>query len=111
VVANLDWPCYEGEVQSADRRQPECEALYALGASTVSFPRLSFGHDVARTIIGGPFYTGTVYHEQYRGSYLFGDYTYGFIATLRFDADGQIQGGPTTFRRRRQRPGWDPHGP
>jgi hypothetical protein len=63
----------------------------------VSFPRLAFHHDVARTLIGGAFYGGSAYPPQYQGAYFFGDYEYGFVSTLRLDESGQLVDGPHEF--------------
>ena len=37
-------------------------------------------------MIGGPFYTGTAYPQQYRNNYFFADYTGNFIKRVVFDA-------------------------
>ena len=40
-------------------------------------------------MIGGPFYTGTVYPQQYRDNFFFGDYSGNFIKRVVFDAEHQ----------------------
>ena len=59
---------------------------------------------VGTAVIGGPFYTGTLYPEQYQGNYFFADYTGNFIKRIVFDASdnpvGACSRSPRTCRRR-----------
>ena len=38
-------------------------------------------------MIGGPFYTGTAYPQQYRDNFFFADYSGNFIKRVVFDAE------------------------
>jgi glucose/arabinose dehydrogenase/PKD repeat protein len=97
--ANLGWPCYEGpEHQPGYEPFALCQELYAQGPDAVTMPLYAWQHDVGRTSTGGGFYMGTSYPEPYRGAYFFGDYSSGWIASLKVDAeDHLIPGSVSTF--------------
>jgi glucose/arabinose dehydrogenase len=95
--ANLGWPCYEGTLQnSRNLHRPACEALYAQGPEAVTWPLLEYDRGDGATVIGGPFYSGDAFPEQYRGTYFYGDYTAGVIRWLRMDDEGSVSR-PTDF--------------
>ena len=48
-------------------------------------PFHTYDHSVGTAVIGGPFYTGTLYPQQYQGSFFFGDYSGDFIKRVVFD--------------------------
>jgi glucose/arabinose dehydrogenase len=95
---NFGWPCYEGGdgqsfVQPTfdGKDLPACEALYAQGAAAVTAPLLGYDHaEGGASITAGDFYTGTVYPEDYRGAFFFGDYTRRWIRTLRRSPSGTV---------------------
>ena len=82
--ANYGWPCFEGT-----GRTPGYQSFATcanLPTSAVTPPYHSYSHaSGASAVIGGPFYTGTLYPEQYRGNYFFADYTGNFIRRVVFD--------------------------
>ena len=81
---NFGWPCFEGNaVQVSFQSAPEC---LALPPGTVKFPFVTWDHSVGSAAIGGPFYTGTLYPQQYQGSFFYADYTGNFIKRIVFDA-------------------------
>ncbi len=86
---NFGWPCYEGNFP-----QPDYQSLFAqcqqLSANSVTLPLHTYGRTVGSTIIGGPFYTGTIYPAAYRGNYFFGDYTAKWIKRMVFDANDNV---------------------
>ena len=88
---NYGWPCYEGVNQ-----QPQYQSAFLqcrqLAASAVTPPVYTYDHNTGQALIGGPFYTGTTYPEQYRGSFFFIDYGGNFIRRLQFDASGNPAG-------------------
>ncbi len=96
---NYGWPCYEGPVvQAGYEPKSVCQALYALGASAVKAPLVTWDHlGTSSAVTGGPFYTGTLYPVQYQGSYFYGDYSQGWIRTLRLDSSNNLVGGPYDF--------------
>ena len=47
---------------------------------------MTWDHSVGTAAIGGPFYTGTLYPQQYQGSFFYADYTGNFIKRIVFDA-------------------------
>jgi glucose/arabinose dehydrogenase len=95
---NFGWPCYEGgDGQSLvqptfdGKDLPACEALYAEGTDAVTPPLLGYDHgEGGASITAGDTYTGTVYPEEYRGAFFFGDYTRRWIRTLRRSASGAV---------------------
>jgi len=97
--ANMGWPCYEGlGHQSGYEGLPGCQSLYATGPAAVQMPLTSYAHDeVSAAIVGGPFYTGTNYPQEYRGAYFFGDYARGWIQFLTVDSSNNLVSGPTMF--------------
>ena len=50
-------------------------------------PFFTYDHGSGSAVIGGPFYTGTVYPQQYRDSFFFGDYSGNFIKRVVFDSE------------------------
>ena len=50
-------------------------------------PFYTYDHGSGSAVIGGPFYTGTVYPQQYRDSFFFGDYSGNFIKRVVFDSE------------------------
>jgi glucose/arabinose dehydrogenase/regulation of enolase protein 1 (concanavalin A-like superfamily) len=81
---NFGWPCYEGV-----NPQPLYQAAYTqcqlLTADQVVAPMYTYDHSVGHAAIGGVFYTGTAYPDQYHNNYFFGDYTNGWIKRIVFD--------------------------
>jgi glucose/arabinose dehydrogenase/chitodextrinase len=82
--ANYGWPCFEGA-----GRTPGYQSFSAcanLPTSAVTPPYHTYSHaSGASAVIGGPFYTGALYPQQYRGNYFFADYTGNFINRVVFD--------------------------
>ena len=52
-------------------------------------PFFTYDHGSGSAVIGGPFYTGTVYPQQYRDSFFFADYSGNFIKRVVFDSEHQ----------------------
>ncbi|HEY0069958.1 MAG TPA: NPCBM/NEW2 domain-containing protein [Chloroflexia bacterium] len=103
---NFGWPCYEGGPQHAGYAGKQaCQDLYGLGASAVQTPLLSLFHRMDpedplpdnRCIMGGVFYTGTTYPEQYRGAYFYGDCSTRYIDYIYVDANNKLTQGPFRF--------------
>jgi glucose/arabinose dehydrogenase len=100
---NYGWPCFEGrERRSTVENQAFCDDLYRrveTGALTVTEPASSYRHTTAAggSIIGGVFYSGSNYPEEYRGDFFFGDYGQQFIQRMEFDAGGAAVGSPVGF--------------
>jgi hypothetical protein len=53
----------------------------------VTPPFFTYDHGSFSAVIGGPFYTGTLYPQDYRGNFFFSDYSGNFIKRVVFDAD------------------------
>ncbi len=85
---NYGWPCYEGT-----GTQPAYQAAFAacrnLPASAVKPPYHTYNHSVGTAAIGGPFYHGTAYPQQYHGNFFFADYSGNYIKRVVFDANNQ----------------------
>jgi len=84
---NHGWPCLEGPApQAGYQALAECQALYGRGPSAVVMPVASYAHAAsAASIAGGAFYDGTMWPEQYRGAYLFGDFARGLLHYVAID--------------------------
>jgi glucose/arabinose dehydrogenase len=85
--ANLGWPCFEGT-----GRQAQFNALFTqcsqLSTGAVLPPFYVYDHTVGSAVVGGAFYTGTVYPAPYRGSFFFADTSGNWIRRVVFNADG-----------------------
>jgi glucose/arabinose dehydrogenase len=87
--ANFGWPCYEGDAPHPDYQDfQECQDL---DAGDVVPPLHPYPRSEGVTVIGGPFYTGTVYPPQYRNNYFFADYNHGWIRRLILAPDRSVQ--------------------
>lgn len=84
--ASYGWPCWEGNQRTPVWRDvPACATVAGTGPMW-TYPR-SFGTSVT----GGIVYTGQSYPEEYRGRYVFGDYTSpNYLWTLEFDQQGKV---------------------
>ncbi|MDQ3705404.1 MAG: NPCBM/NEW2 domain-containing protein [Chloroflexota bacterium] len=93
---NFGWPCYEGPApHEGYAAKPLCGQL---SATAVQTPLLSLDHGTGnRCIVGGTFYTGTTYPEQYRGAYFYGDCTNRYIDYLYVDPNNKLVSGPHRF--------------
>ena len=78
---NFGWPCYEGNAQ-----QPFFFAQCSL-TSPVTPPFYTYDHGSGSAVIGGPFYTNTVYPQQYRDNFFFADYSGNWIQRVVFDSE------------------------
>ncbi|HRP62149.1 MAG TPA: PQQ-dependent sugar dehydrogenase [Phycisphaerales bacterium] len=103
---NFGWPCYEGfNIQASYfNANPAHSGCSSLGSPNnpgpVRPPIISWHHSnptistppgfVGRCVIGGAFYQGTTWPQQYHGALIFGDYMNGWLMALRTDADNQF---------------------
>lgn len=89
---NYGWPCYEGLEYSPGYGPvyPVCQTLQAAGTQTA--PLYTYPHPPGSAVVGGLFYTGSVYPSEYQGSYFFGDYAQSKIWTLKVNAANELQG-------------------
>jgi glucose/arabinose dehydrogenase len=70
-TSNFGWPCYEGNgPEPTFQNQAQC---LALAPSSVTPPFYTYDHSNGSAVIGGPFYTGSLYPQDYQGNYFFGD--------------------------------------
>jgi glucose/arabinose dehydrogenase len=105
--ANFGWPCYEGDAQQAGYApSPNCQALYAQGPGAVRPPTITWDHTgtLQAAALGGAFYTGTAFPQQYQGAYFFGDYSRGWIASVQVNAADQLTSTASLFAQNIQGP-------
>lgn len=101
--ANYGWPCYEGEYrQDGYASYAVCQSLYAQGPGAVRTGIRTWNHNQwpfnpTSASIGGTFYTGTTFPQQYRGAYFFSDYAQSTISWLTVGPDNIVTSGPTQF--------------
>jgi PKD repeat protein len=90
---NYGWPCYEGG-SSGSAPQPQFQAGFAqcqgLPPSAVKPPLYAYGRTEGTAVVGGTFYSGTAYPEQYRGNLFFADYSGEWIRRMIFAPDKSI---------------------
>src|SRR5262245_3391309 len=84
--ANFGWPCYEGPGP-----MPYFKDAFALcqqlPPSAVTPPLYTYRHTSAGgAATGNTFYTGTQYPPEFRDNFFFGDYVFGTLTRLIFDA-------------------------
>ncbi len=86
--SNFGWPCYEGT-----GAQPDYQSAFAqcrsLAASAVTAPYFTYDRSTGSAVIGGPFYTGTLYPSAYWSNFFFADYSGNWIRRVTFDAQNQ----------------------
>ena len=103
---NFGWPCYEGVgvqpwYNSVHPRHHGCDSL-GLGDNTglLTPPCLYYPHTadmpstppgmIGRTAIGGVFYRGQVYPQEYRNRYFFCDFVQGWVRMATFDENDHL---------------------
>jgi glucose/arabinose dehydrogenase/PKD repeat protein len=90
---NYGWPCYEGPDQTEGYKDLAfCQSFYANPPPNLMAPLWSYPHIWAAgaAVIGGTFYTATIYPPAYQGAYIFGDYVTGTIWTLTTDSQDNL---------------------
>ena len=92
---NFGWPCYEGGSTGSVQQSgyatssgtfTRCSQLYNTGPAAVQAPSYAYIHTpgVSACIIGGAFYSGTAYPQQYQGALFYADYNNDWIKYLTF---------------------------
>ncbi len=103
---NFGWPCHEGPVIEPDYRvtQPTHAGWGSWGTAETpvlpSEPLLTYHHSepdlgtppgyVGYCLIGGLFYTGSLYPPQYRNRYFYADYGNNWIRAAGFDSTDHL---------------------
>ncbi len=78
--ANFGWPCLEGAAVAGS--YPACAAVVE-NRKSLTFPFYVYPHTEGRVaVVGGDFYHGTGFPEQYRNAYFFADYNVGMVWAL-----------------------------
>jgi glucose/arabinose dehydrogenase len=68
AATNFGWPCYEGNGPQPTYRSQFTQCAQ-LPASSVTPPFFTHDHGSGSAVIGGPFYTDTLYPQEYRGNF------------------------------------------
>lgn len=106
---NLGWPCVEGPFPNSNyvnTTQPPGVGCTAYGSAlnpvTPTGPQLWWNHNTpsqsnppgatGHAIVGGTWYSGTLYPAAYRDRLFFADYVNGWIRTAQFDLAGHVVG-------------------
>ncbi|GAB7007487.1 hypothetical protein JCM18899A_49620 [Nocardioides sp. AN3] len=83
--SNHGWPCWEGN--SVNTTYSTTSVCANLAQSSVTMPYDTYNHSTGSTaVIGGPFYEGTAYPQQYRDNWFYADYTGNWIKRVTFDS-------------------------
>ncbi len=86
---NYGWPCFEGnEFVLGYSAYELCQDLEA--SNTVIPPIHVYPHPPGSSIVGGTFYAGTSYPEQYHNKYYFGDYSQSVIWAMDVDEENKL---------------------
>ncbi len=96
---NYGWPCYEGLVHTSGYKDLSgCTPQYqAEGTANAATPPIfvtahSDEPNFSSAIVGGPFYPGGPYPDDFDGSMFYGNYAAKYIKRLTFDANGNVTG-------------------
>lgn len=102
--ANFGWPCREGNFATPGYPAPG----KTCATNGYTNPIYTHNHDgeMGGAIVGGLFYSGAVYPEEYRSTYFFGDFSQNFIKRLVLNPNDTVAsvedfiddaGGPVAF--------------
>ena len=92
---NFGWPCYEGaSPQSLYQSSYPAQCAAVASDPLLTLPLLTYDHSIGQAAVGGPFYTGTVYPQQYLNNWFVSDYGASWIRRLIFDAAGNLTSSP-----------------
>jgi glucose/arabinose dehydrogenase len=84
---NYGWPCYEGSnPQPLYGPFPQCDPLPPAIPPIIEYAHGGNGS----CIIGGDFYTGVEYPEEYQGNYFYGDFSGEWFGRAVLDAGGDV---------------------
>jgi len=103
---NFGWPCWEGagpqlQYEAAHPIHHGCDSL-GLGdnTGTLTTPAMRYPHTawtqstppgmIGSAAVGGVFYRGQIYPQEYRNRYFFCDYVQGWIRMATFDENDQF---------------------
>jgi PKD repeat protein len=99
---NFGWPCYEGigTNSSYTSLSPAHDGCGTIGSRGVlTSPKITYPHGSGtstppgiqgNTAIGGAFYTASIYPQQFRGAYFFGDYGSNWVRVATVDGSHNI---------------------
>ncbi len=90
--ASYGWPCWEGpEPTPGYKDLPGC-----VGVGHTP-PAFSYPRAEGVSVTGGVFYQGDLWPQEYRGSYVFGDYASKRLWTAKIGAAGAVAAAPVRF--------------
>lgn len=95
---NFGWPCYEGNARTNGYQNlAECASRYA-SSQRHDAPLYTYNHaGSGAASIGGTFYTGTSYPEEFRGKFFSADYAQSVIRYVGTDVTGALTSSPQIF--------------
>jgi glucose/arabinose dehydrogenase/fibronectin type 3 domain-containing protein len=82
---NFGWPCFEGNLAQTTFQNNFPSVCGHVSQSSVTPPFFTYDHNSGSAAIGGPFYTASLYPEQFHGNFFFGDYSGNFIKRVVLD--------------------------
>ena len=82
---NFGWPCFEGNLAQSTYQANFPSVCSQVPQSSVTPPFFTYDHNSGSAAIGGPFYTGSLYPQQFQGNFFFGDYSGNFIKRIVLD--------------------------
>ena len=86
--ANFGWPCFEG-AGPQPTYQSQFAQCAALPASSVTPPFFTYDRGSGSAVIGGPFYTKSLYPQDYWGNFFFADYSGNWIRRVVLDSENR----------------------
>ncbi len=95
VGANFGWPCFEGNDPTTEySTNPQildfCQDMY--DNPTDKKPLYEYSHEGGGgAAIGGAFYDGTEYPEEYRNNFFFADHDKKWVRRLSFTSEGEFE--------------------
>jgi glucose/arabinose dehydrogenase/chitodextrinase len=87
---NFGWPCYEGVTPVPEYQQLYPQVCGPLTPGSVIAPLYTYDRSVGSAAVGGAFYTGSAYPQEFHGNFFFSDYTGGWMRRLVLNPDGSV---------------------
>lgn len=87
---NFGWPCYEGVTPVPEYQQLYPQVCGPLTPASVVAPLYTYGREEGSAAVGGVFYTGNAYPQEFHDNFFFSDYTGGWMRRLVLNPDGSV---------------------
>jgi glucose/arabinose dehydrogenase len=89
---NYGWPRYEGPCAYLYADNAACAPNPNAYPAQFKYPAYFYSHSAGSTVIGGAFANGGNYPSPYRSAYFYGDWSFGWVKALVFDASNKVVG-------------------